>query len=40
VIPFSPAFSIAQATDSSFASSPHTVRAREDIARPIVPVPQ
>ena len=40
VIPFSSAFSIAHATDSSDASTPHTVSAFRARTRPIVPVPQ
>ena len=39
-IPFSSAFSIAQATDSSEISTPQTVSACEASASPIVPVPQ
>jgi hypothetical protein len=39
-IPFSAAFSSAQAIDSSETSTPHTVSAREASVSPIVPVPQ
>ena len=38
--PFSSWFSIAQATDSSEISIPHTVNADDAIERPIVPIPQ
>jgi hypothetical protein len=39
-IPFSSAFSSAQATDSSETSIPQTVSACDAIERPIVPMPQ
>jgi hypothetical protein len=39
-IPFSSAFSSAHATDSSEASTPHTVNAPRAIVSPIVPIPQ
>jgi len=39
-IPFSSAFSIAQATASSEISSPHIAAASRARARAIVPVPQ
>ena len=39
-IPFSSAFSSAQATDSSDTSTPQTVSAREASVSPIVPIPQ
>jgi hypothetical protein len=39
-MPFSSAFSIAQATDSSLTSTPQTVSASRASVSPIVPVPQ
>ena len=39
MIPFSPAFSTAQATDSSEYSMPQTVSASRASVRPIVPMP-